>query len=300
MGLLPTATTTAEPEWLPFAIRSGSAAPADEREGHLAELRRLTEGWTVDRIAFSPDAREIAVVAVTPGSSTPALFLVPLGSGAPRRASRDGERVVGLTASASSPWRVVYAVDEPEGTVLVELGTNGEPRPLATGDVKPRAAALSPDGAALYVVGETGNDRGVFSTSEGKSRLLVADKGAQPFLAVSADKSYLAWPSEEGGKRRIVVASVEGRGVRSVVTGGGAAPAFLAGTQHLLFASDADVARKEIYAIDLTSAEARPQRVTFSQGEHPTATADGALVAFASSRGGGGRDLYVARWVDGR
>lgn len=298
MGLLPTATTTAEPEWLPFAIRAGASAAPDAREKHLVELRRLTTGWSVQGTVFSPDAREIAVVAKAPGAKEAGLWLVPLAGGDPRRLSADGERVLGVTGTTARPWRLVYWTDAADAPQVTEVTPSGERKPLAVGDVRPRAAALSADGAKLFVVGETKNDKGVFLMADGKPRLLVSDKGALPSLALSADRSYVAWPSGEAGKPRIVLASVEGRGVQTIVSGPGAVPVFLAGTRRLLFSSDADAVESEIYAIDLDAPGAKPERVTFSQADAPSAAPDGTVVAFASSRAGGTRDLYVARWVD--
>ena len=207
--------------------------------------------------------------------------------------------MVGLTASTSRPWRVVYWVAQDGATSLVELGPAGERRAPPVGGVKAPAPALSPDGGTRYVMGGGKHDRGVFFATAGKEpSLLVGDKGAAPFLTVSTDRSYLAWPTEEAGRRQIVLASVEGRGARAIVSGAGAAPTFLAGTRRLLFASDVEVKEREIYSVDLATEGARPERVTFSQADSPAASPDGALVAFASSRAGSGRDLYVARWVD--
>ena len=42
MGLLPSATTTAEPSWVPFGIRAGRSVESDARETRLVELRQLT------------------------------------------------------------------------------------------------------------------------------------------------------------------------------------------------------------------------------------------------------------------
>ncbi len=303
MGQLPSATTTAQPEWLPFAIRAGSAAPVDERERHLAGLRRLTDGWNVGAIAWSPDAVDIAIVAKAPGDAQSRLWIVPLVPGPPRRVSADGDDVLGLTATLSGAFRVVYWVETRDGPTLREWTADAGPRPLALTGIKARGAALAPDGSALFLVGDTGSGRGVFETKGAEPRLLVADRGAGAGLVVSADRSYVAWPTDEGGKRRIVMASIEGRGSRTIYSGPAGASAtgslaFVAGTKRLLFASDHDSAKREIYAADVTIADAPPERITFSQGETPSAAPNGRLLAFTSTRGGATRDLYVARWID--
>lgn len=305
MGQLPSATTTAEPEWLPFAIRVGTSIAPDPREKHLAYPRRLTEGWSVDAIAWSPDAKTLAVVGKTPSDKTAGLYLLSLSSGAPQRVSADGEEVLGVTGTAADPWRLVYWIATPAGPALRERGPSGERKPLDVGSLKPRGAAVSADGGAIFFVGESAGDRGVFAAGPGGggAKLLVADRGANASPTLSSDRSYVAWPTEEGGHKRIAMASVEGRGTRPIVTAPARSPTFLPGTTRLLFASDLDVQGGEIYAADLGpeapgGAGARPERVTYSQAESPAAAPTGRIIAFTSRRGGATADLYLARWVD--
>ncbi|NUO53866.1 MAG: hypothetical protein HOV80_33905 [Polyangiaceae bacterium] len=306
MGLLPEATTTAQPEWLPFAIRVGKSIDPDPREKHLTLPRRLTEGWTVDAIAWSPDAKALAVVAKRPQEKTASLYLLPLSSGAPERISAEGEEVLGVSGTASEPWRVVYWVSDKGGTSLRERQASGERKSLDVGALKVKSAAVSADGSALFVIGESGGERGVFATPAAGAgpKLLVADRAATGSPAISADRSYVAWPTEENGQKRIAMASVEGRGSRPVVNAPARSPSFLPGTTRLLFSSDIDAAGGEIYAADLgpegpaTAGAARPERITFAQAENPVAAPTGRIIAFTSRRGGATPDLYLARWVD--
>jgi Tol biopolymer transport system component len=290
---------------LPFAIRAGTSVENDPRERHLAGLRRLTQGWNVESITWSPDAKKLAVVATTPSSAQPRLWIVPLASGAPAQASADAEQVLGVTGTTTGAWRLVYWVATPQGPALRERLESGETRALDAGALKPRGAALSPDGGSLFLVGESAGERGVFALApEGRgAKLLLADRGAAAAPVVSPDRSYVAWPTEEGGQKRITMASIEGRAPRSIVTTAARAPSFLPGTSRLLFASDLDVAAGEIYAADLgpdapRGDGSRPERVTFAQADHPSAAPGGRIIAFSSQRGGSSRDLYVARWID--
>ena len=44
LGYMPTAVTTATPEWIPFSVRAGKSVAGDPRERHLTDLRQLTFG----------------------------------------------------------------------------------------------------------------------------------------------------------------------------------------------------------------------------------------------------------------
>jgi Tol biopolymer transport system component len=260
----------------------------------------------VESIAWGPDAKTIAVVAKRPTEKTAALYLLPLSSGAPERISADGEEVLGVSGTASEPWRLVYWVSDKGGISVRERQPSGERRAVDVGGLKVKSAAVSADGSALYFIAESGGERGVFATpaTGAGARLLVSDRSAFGSPAISADRSYLAWPTEENGQKRIAMASIEGRGTRSVVTAPARSPSFLPGTTRLLFSSDIDAAGGEIYAADLgpeapgNAAAARPERITFGQAENPVAAPTGRIIAFTSRRGGPTPDLYLARWVD--
>ncbi len=300
-GALPSATTTAEPEWLPFAMRAGVSVEADPRERHLASLRRLTEGWDVVAAAFSPDLRSAALAARSPGDAEPRLWTLALDSGKKARISTEGERVVGVTSTSTDPWRLVYVVETAGGRSLRETVAGAAPTRVEIGPLAPRSAALSPDGRALFVVGDAGKERGLFATDRaGAPRLVLGGRSAAP-PAVSPDRGYVAWAADAESQRTVTVASVEGRSPRPVVSSASSSftgLTFLPATRKLLFASDLDAAAGELYAVDLDEAAARPIRVTFAQGDAPSASYDGRSLLFASTRGGSTRDLYVARWVD--
>jgi hypothetical protein len=96
MGLMPSAVTTAEPEWLPLAPRAGQRISEDAREARLAEPRRLTVGLDVTQLAWSPDARKLGCVARQPGAPRASAELVDLASGSRNSISRPEETASGL------------------------------------------------------------------------------------------------------------------------------------------------------------------------------------------------------------
>jgi len=72
LGKLPTAVTTAEPEWIPPRVLAGQQVERDGRERHFAELRQLTiEGAVLGSPAWSADGSKLlfAVAADVTGCS---------------------------------------------------------------------------------------------------------------------------------------------------------------------------------------------------------------------------------------
>src|SRR5688572_15905664 len=87
MGHLPSATTTAEPEWTPFRIRAGKWVEADPRERHLAELRQLTFGGENAEAYWAPDGRSIVFQSTRDGAGCDQIYTMSLSSGTTRRIS---------------------------------------------------------------------------------------------------------------------------------------------------------------------------------------------------------------------
>jgi hypothetical protein len=318
LGVLPSATTTAQPEWLPRVVHAGRSAPVDPRERNLDEPRRLTTGWEVEAITWAPDNGAIAVAARAAAGAPSRVWIVPLAGGAPHAISADGEVVRRVAGSASPPWRLVYLLDASPSalreTALSQSGQWAAPTNVDVGSYRVDGAALSVDGSAVFFSGAgegAGAKRGLFaleasgatagpSAPAGRPRLVSDDKAVGP-PALSPDRSYVAWASDAGESRRVMVASIEGRSAREVASGRAVfeSLAFVPKSSRLLFASDLDTKSFELYAVDLAAAPAAlPVRVTFSQARAPAMSPDGRHVAFASRRGGPTADLYIAGWID--
>ena len=90
LGQLPSAVTTAVPEWIPFKFRAGARAEADPREGRLLELRRLTSDGTSDAAVWHPDGRRLLYESGRSAASCGQLYSLDLGSGETRRISPEG------------------------------------------------------------------------------------------------------------------------------------------------------------------------------------------------------------------
>jgi Tol biopolymer transport system component len=172
-------------------------------------------------------------------------------------------------------------------------------------------AAVSRDGSMLFYFGrsEAGAGAGLYAArADGTgTRPIDAKRARAEGVATSSDLARLAWATERergGGPGAIVVASTEGRGVRPITPEAAAAraPTFHPNSRTIGFASDRDASAFEVYVADVTTGSEADlplaERVTFSQGDLPSFSADGAHLAFASRRGGATLDLYVARWIE--
>lgn len=87
LGRMPSAVTTAEPQWLPFAIMAGDSVPDDPREPRLRELRRLPFEGEVSRAGWSPDGRKVVLEGVAKGTDCSQVYVLDLASGESRRVS---------------------------------------------------------------------------------------------------------------------------------------------------------------------------------------------------------------------
>ena len=152
LGVIPEIETSAQPEWLPFAVRAGEAFPMDSRERHFGELRTIAVDGDPIRVAWTPDGHAL-VVKVSDGKAERTM-LVDLGSGAATAASDEVVR-----ASYPPLSGRVYSLDKtrvvdymPPGTELsvgavAESGASMNLQPV--GPKKSTSADFLPDSRHL-------------------------------------------------------------------------------------------------------------------------------------------------------
>ncbi len=289
LGVMPSAVTTAKPEWLPAGLRGGSAFEAHPRERELVGLRRLTAGWTVERIALTADERAIVIVGRAPGAADRGLHVLDIATGQ----TRTVDVGAGSLADASVRVRertteVLALLDDASGTRRGIEGT------LHGAGLEETRAIELPAGVEHAVRGEDGR---LFAIARpgGSPRTLTID-GVEVSIAVSArdfalDRDDLALVVAD----RLVRTSVEGRGRQELASGLLDARPTSLRDGLVFFSSRHDVERGEIYAVRL-GGSARPRRLTFAGGSSAIATRDGRWLAFVSGRAGGS-DVFAARWI---
>jgi hypothetical protein len=311
MGQLPSAVTSAEPEWLPKRILAGRAAEDDAREARLYQTRRISEGLDIREIAWAPDGSFVAVVGKRASDAKPRVWKLALGSSfrpvEPEPVSIEGEAVSGV-AVAEGPngsSRILFSI----GQKLVEIGPSGR----KTIDTAPYAAlniavqpGRAPAEADLFMVAKHPGGIGlVRALADGsKPRLLVNDHVEPGPPALSADASYVAvaGASDKGNDAAVLLTSTEGGQIRRLAPAGTFAPraaSFHPGGRLLAFASARDRKESELYLVQVADGGG-VERVTFKQADTPAFSPDGRSIAFSSTRGKGAEvgDLYIARFLE--
>ncbi len=87
LGLLPTAVTSAEPQWIPFAIRAGKPITHDPREQHISQLRQLTTDDASSAAVWHPNGRQLMVESGRSNSSCGRLYNIDLSTAKTTRVS---------------------------------------------------------------------------------------------------------------------------------------------------------------------------------------------------------------------
>ena len=189
LGELPHAVTTAEPLWLPFAIRAGHAATADPRERHFAELRRLTSDGATTAVTWSPDGHHLLL----------------------ELAARD------------APCGTVVELDLETGAISPGAPTNGwaqSPAYDVGGDTRafawlPAPSACTGGGLERSVAFAAPRpSAGIYTVRDGSLRPLIAGPAAD--LAVSARSARVAFCSTRDGNAEIYVATANGAEIARV------------------------------------------------------------------------------------
>ncbi|MBI4954204.1 MAG: PD40 domain-containing protein [Myxococcales bacterium] len=278
LGALPSAVTTAEPLFLPFAIRAGKAVAADPRERHLADLRRLTFDGRALHAVWSPDGRSLLVESAGAGDGCSSVAELDLEHGELRPVSP-----VGATAHGPAFDRdgsALFAVADPgpdcRGDVARSLGFEAPRRssgtrsatgatPVGALGADASELARSPDGRAFaFTSGRDGNpELYLWTIGDAEPRRLTDRPGYDGMAAFSPDGTRLAWhgaadapealerprgprgtqPSAAAPRPAalgIFVAGSAGQHPVAVVAAAGlnVGPAFFPDSRRLVFASD--------------------------------------------------------------
>lgn len=195
LGHLPSAVTTAEPEWIPFSIRAGKPVEADPRERHLRELRQLTFGQGENAEGyFSPDGRRLIFQSTRDGASCDQIYVMELGSGETRRISNgEGATTCGFFTYPKGE-RVLYSSTQAAGKAC-------PPKPdRSLGYTWPL------DEHEVYSARIDGSD----------TRPLLAGPGYDAETTVAFDGSRLVFTSTRDGDLELYTAKLDGSEVKRI------------------------------------------------------------------------------------
>lgn len=316
LGEIPSAITSAVPEWLPRRATAGESVPSDEREAQLFDLRRLTSGWDVRRVAWAADGASLVVVGVRPTEKKAGVYRLPIFAGDVVRLSRDGDDVQSMAVGGGGDAgpRLVYRTAT--GSQLVDIGPDGSPRAVDTGKLAVEALSFGPDGTLLLVAKEGSTPKLFGAGGDGSApHAIVHDDVGPVEPALSPDRAYVAYGKRgrPGGADAVGIASIEGKSPTTVASTHGSIVRHLAFHPRgrlLAYASDRDRAGFDLYAVQFPDGVSAwnpgmppsVRRLTFAQGDAPAFSPDGRSLAFTSRRtassGGAGQDLFVARFTE--
>lgn len=310
LGLLPSATTTAQPEWIPFGVRVGEIRDVDPRETALRDMRRIPTEGDATFVAWSPNGRKLLYEEVLDKASrivvvdleTLKVRPLPVGNKEARRAR----------FAPGTPETVTLLL-RAEGTTsafsLVGSALDGSGLSVLAGPDHNPVDAVS-IGKTILFVGTEGGERAIFSAERGAPPAVAVNApGDEDELTVAPDATSVVWTQRKGGRTALVAASFPEmtRHQRALtpddILAGQAS--FLGDSRRLVFSSTRDAAAREVYVTSLEGPAGEggmpvARRITFAPhgSEAPAVSPDGVFLAFVSAReaSGGKKDVYVARW----
>jgi len=205
MGVLPSAVTTARPEWVSFTIQAGRVVPGDPRERRFGELRQLTFDGTTGSARWHPDGHAVIYESGRSATSCGHLRRLDLASGKSKQLSPAGGWAA-LGAFAANGSAVLYAfakTDQPPCTPSF----SGLRWTLPHCDIV--TLSLSP---------ATKTDG---SKSRAPARVLVQSPTYDGDVDTSSDGQHLVFTSMRDGDPDLYVAAADGRGVKRITAAPG-------------------------------------------------------------------------------
>ncbi len=192
---MPTAVTSAKPEWIPFTVRAGKSLAADPRERHLADLRQLTFGQGENAEGyFSPDGKRLILQSTRDGAACDQQFVLDLGTGETKRVSSgEGKTTCGWFFYPGGE-RILYSSTHAAGAAC-------PPKPdRALGYTWPL------DEFDIYSAKPDGSDR----------RTLIAGPGYDAETTMAFDGSRLVFTSTRDGDIELYTAKPDGSDVHRI------------------------------------------------------------------------------------
>jgi TolB protein len=197
LGHLPTAVTSAQPEWIPFSIRAGKPVEVDPRERHIKDLRQLTYAQGENAEGYwAPDGKRIIFQTTRDGRTCDQIYTMDLGTGEQKRVS-NGE---GVTTCSYFFYpraeRILYSSTFASGKDCPPKPdrSQGYLWPLDEHDIY----SANPDGSDL--------------------KKLIGGPGYDAETTIAPDGSRLVFTSTRDGDIELYTAKLDGSDIRRVTT----------------------------------------------------------------------------------
>ena len=283
--------------------RGAQAVLEREYKGKSDDTKRMTHQWANELVRYYTGENGFAgsqLAFVQQKRRSKAIVASELDGSSVRAVSNNAS--INILPAWSPSGNVVaftsYMRNNPD--VYLWSATGGRPRRISSHPGMNTGASFSPDGSQLAVtLSKDGNaELYVIAVSDGRVvRRLTNNRAIDTSPAWSPDGREIAFVSNREGSPQIFVMNADGSGARRVSTIGGdnTTPAWSPkkGTRVLAYTARDDASgRYDIITLDL--ATSKLTRVTQNQGnnEEPAWSPNGRVLAFASTRAGGG--IYLA------
>jgi TolB protein len=195
LGAIPSAVTSAQPEWLPFTVRAGKPVASDPREAHLKDLRQLTFGDGENAEAYwSPDSRKLVFQSTRGGAGCDQIWEMDLASGDTHKVSTGGGRTTCAYYLYPHDDRILFS-----STLAAGAACPAKPD-------RSQGYVWALDPFQIYVANRDGSDR----------RLLVGGRGYNAETTVAPDGSRMVFTSTRDGDLELYTSRLDGSDVHRI------------------------------------------------------------------------------------
>jgi Tol biopolymer transport system component len=193
-GQIPSATTTAKPEWIPFQIRAGKAVVDDPREKHLKDIRQLTFGGENAEAYWSPDGRKLIMQSTREGSPCDQIYTLDLGTGETK-----------LVSTGKGKTTCSYFI-YPKGERILYGSTHGNAPECPPKPDRSLGYAWPLDEMDIYTANPDGTDL----------KPLITGKGYDAEATVAFDGSRMVFTSVRDGDLELYTSKVDGTDIKRI------------------------------------------------------------------------------------
>jgi len=208
-----------------------------DRSGRDGEVAGKPADYYAPRL--SHDGTRIAASILDPGTQKNDIWVLDIARGTNTKLTFDPEN--DRTAVWSLDDRKIYfqGVRQGRGDVFVKSSSGtGSDEPVYGSPDPEQLIDLSPDGSTAWmmVMGRQGADIFKLSLPDGKASLFLGTPFLEGFPRPSPDGRWLAYVSDESGRREVYVRSVSDDGGKwQISTDGGSFPAWTRGGREIVF-----------------------------------------------------------------